>query len=102
MTVLAEEAIHRAALYERGVKAFRAYYGDGQYANAKLAAGMAFTPELVGYLEREVANRKVAEEIRKKNLESENAESIPTEHVGESKSGGDGGGDSADSGSSIP
>lgn len=60
------------ALQARGVAAFKDYYQDGPYARAKLAAGMTFTPELVEYLERAVSNRKIAEQIRKENEESDN------------------------------
>lgn len=63
------------AMQDRGKAAFLAYYDDGPYARAKLDTGMVFTPELVAYLEREVQNRKTAEEIRKQNLESDDAES---------------------------
>lgn len=86
-----------AEMQERGKAAFVAYYQDGPYVRAKLAAGMLFTPELVTYLEREVDNRKIADEIRKEAVESDNGNAkAPADRAGNGVIGtGTGGSDSA-------
>lgn len=57
-----------AVTQEAGAKAFMAYHLNSAWAKAKLADGVIFTPELVTYLEREVENRKIADEIHTANI----------------------------------
>lgn len=57
-----------AVTQEAGAKAFLAYHQESAWAKAKLADGVVFTPESVAYLEREVENRKIADEIHTANI----------------------------------
>lgn len=74
---------------KRGAALWLAYHENALWAQRKLAAGLVLTEEALTYMEREIGARKMAEEARTKNLETEN-ENPPAESNGERQPAGDG------------
>lgn len=67
------KAVTEAIFQDNGKNVFLEYHDGADWAVRKAAAGLRLTPEAVDYMEREVKARKLADEARKKNLETENA-----------------------------
>lgn len=79
-----------AAFGKRAVQAWLDYHGAALWARNKLDAGMVLTEEALVYMEREVTSRGLAEQSRKKNLETENVKPTTAEPDGEHESAGTG------------
>lgn len=69
---------------------FLDYHEKAGWAVRKVEAGLRLAPEAVEYMEREIASRKLAEEARQKNLETENVKNPESEPAADSKPAGDG------------
>lgn len=87
------KAVTEAIFQANGKKVFLEYHDGADWAARKAAAGLRLTPEAVDYMEREVKARKLADEARKKNLETENAVLSETKPDVDGERGGDGAGD---------
>jgi hypothetical protein len=75
---------------KRGAEVWLAYHENALWAQRKLDAGLVLTEEALTYMEREITARKMAEEARTKNLETENVELQAAGSNGERQPAGDG------------
>jgi hypothetical protein len=89
------ELAERDEFNRRAGEVWLAYHDNEPWAKAKLARGMVLTPEALEYMERAVNARNLADEARKKNLETENGNPEPTENRTGERSIGPGPGVSA-------
>lgn len=91
-TVDMTDAMHEAVIAygARAAQAWLDYHADAMWARNKLNAGLVLTEEALVYMEREVTSRGLAEQSRKKNLETENVKPTTAEPDGEHESAGTG------------